>query len=671
MPNPIRTAIAALFIAGSTFSQANNLVIEANTMDRSADPCSNFYQYANGKWLEDHPVPADRARYGAYDEVSERNLTALKKIIETAAKSNSANPSTQKVGAFYLSGMDEARLEAEGATPLAARLSQIAAINTQQDLVRVLAQLHKEGVNPLFNFYVGQDAKNSLRYIVDLSQGGLGLPDRDYYLKTDSKHKKLLQQYKAHLLEMFSLLGDSPAIAEKNALRILRLETGLAKVSMTQVAQRDPEATYHLLKIKDLQKLSPRFAWQTYFEELGIGTPQDMNIAQPQFFKHINQIISTVAMDDWKAYLRWHLVHNRAQYLSADFVNAGFSFYSQTLSGAKELRPRWKRVLKSLDQNLGEALGELYVAEYFSPAAKAEALEMVANIKLAMAERIQNLDWMGDTTKQEALKKLAKVVVKIGYPDTWRDYSSLQIDQQSYVENIKRGREFEFKRELAKLGKEIDRNEWGMTPPTVNAYYNASMNEMVFPAGILQAPLFHVAADTAGNYGNTGATIGHELIHAFDDEGSQFDGDGNLKSWWTKEDRKNFTARVSKIEKQFDEFNPIDKLHINGKLTAGENIADLGGLKIAFQALKKSLINKPQPAQIDGLSQEQRFFVANAQSFRNNTRAEALRLQILTDPHAPEKYRVIAPFANMPEFAAAFSCSQSTLRSEDKRVNIW
>ncbi|AMC36122.1 M13 family metallopeptidase [Janthinobacterium sp. B9-8] len=671
MPNPIRTAITALFIAGSALSHANNLVLEADTMDRSADPCNNFYQYANGHWLEKHPVPADRARYGAYDEVSERNLTALKSIIETAAKSTGNHAASHKVGAFYLSGMDEARLEAEGAKPLAERLAQISAMNTQQDLIRVLAQLHKEGVNPLFDFSVNQDAKNSLRYIVDLSQGGLGLPDRDYYLKLDSKHKKLRHQYKAHLVQMFTLLGDSPQTAEKNAIRILRLETGLASVSMTMVEQRDPEATYHLLNIKDVQKLSPHFTWSAYFEELGITAPKEINIAQPKFFAHISHLFNNTSMDDWKAYLRWHLVHARAQYLSTVFVNTDFAFYSQTLSGAKELRPRWKRVLKSLDQNLGEVLGELYVAQYFSPAAKAKALEMVANIKLAMVEQIKSLEWMSAATKEQALKKLDKVVVKIGYPETWRDYSSLQIDKESYAGNIKRSHEFEFKRQLAKLGKKIDRNEWGMTPSTVNAYYNPTMNEMVFPAGILQAPLFHMGADTASNYGNTGATIGHELIHAFDDEGSQFDGDGNLKSWWTTEDRSNFTARVARIEKQFDEFNPIDKLHINGKLTAGENIADLGGLKIALLALKKSLQAKPQPEKIDGLTQEQRFFIANAQSFRNNTRVEALRLQILTDPHAPEKYRVIAPFANMPEFASAFSCGKSALRSQDKRVNIW
>jgi putative endopeptidase len=671
MPNSIRTALAVIFFAGSALSHANNLVLEAATMDRSADPCSNFYQFANGKWLAEHPVPADRSSYGAYDEVYERNLSALKNIVEVAANSASNTIAANKVGAFYLSGMDEARIEAAAATPLAERLRQITAIKTQQDLIRVLAQLHAEGVNPLFDFNVAQDAKNSLRYIIDLSQGGLGLPDRDYYLKNDSKSRTIRQQYKVHLLKIFALLGDNPQQAEKNSIRILSVETSLAKASMTKVEQRDPESTYHVLNLQTLQKLSPNLQWKDYFTELGVANPQDMNIAQPKFFKHISQMLNAVSLDDWKIYLRWHLAHNRAKYLSSDFVNADFYFYSKQLSGAAELRPRWKRVLKSLDQNLGEALGELYVAEYFSPAAKAKALDMVNNIKLAMAEQIKSLDWMSNTTKQQALKKLDKIAVKIGYPDTWRDYSSLQIDKESYVANIKRGHEFEFKRQLAKLGKEIDRNEWGMTPSTVNAYYNPSMNEIVFPAGVLQAPLFHMGADTASNYGNTGATIGHELTHAFDDEGSQFDGDGNLKSWWTNDDKKNFAIRVSKIARQFDEFNPIDELHINGKLTAGENIADLGGLKIAFIALKKSLASKPQPEKIDGLTQEQRFFIANAQSFRNNVRNEALRMQILTDPHSPEKYRVLAPTANMPEFATAFSCGKAALRSEDKRVNIW
>ncbi len=396
-------------------------------------------------------------------------------------------------------------------------------------------------------------------------------------------------------------------------------------------------------------------------------------MAHPKFMAEAGRMINEVSLDQWKTYLRWQLTSARAKDLNSAFVNANFDFYGKTLAGTKELQPRWKRVLNTIDVMAGEAMGELYVAKFFGPEAKAGVLEMVDNIKLAMRDSISKLEWMSDTTKQQAYKKLDTILVKIGYPDVWRDYSSLQIDTGPYAANTARAAEFEFKRNLAKLGKPIDRTEWGMTPQTVNAYYNPTMNEIVFPAGILQPPLYHVNADPAANYGNTGATIGHELTHAFDDEGRQFDAEGNLKSWWTKQDEKKFLIRVKAIEKQFDEFNPIDKLHINGKLTAGENIADLGGMKIALQALHKSLERKQQAKEIDGLTVDQRFFVANAQSFRSLIRDEMLRMKLVTDPHAPDKYRVLAPLANMPEFSEAFQCKadHSPLRPMATRVNIW
>ncbi|MFZ6749663.1 M13 family metallopeptidase [Undibacterium sp. Ren11W] len=662
------------YAANLVSTTSNNLVLESQAMDKRVDACTDFFQYANGEWLRNNPIPADRARYSAYDEVTERNLLALKNIAEAAASGQGETHAARLVGSYYRSGMDEVQIEADGARPLAEALAQIAAIQSREQLLAVIASQHQHGVSAVFNFYVDQDAKNTSRYIPQIAQGGLGLPDRDYYLKNDGKTRQIRQQYVAYLEKLFSLLGDAPELAKKNANVVLALETRLAKASLTKVALRDPQASYHLMDIQGLQKLDTHTAWDKYFKDIGLAAPGQINVAHPKFMAEAGRMMDTLPLAQWQTYLRFHLANSKAKDLSSDFVTANFEFYGRSLAGTKELQPRWKRVLVTIDGNVGEAMGELYVAKFFSPEAKAGVLQMVDNIKQAMRESISQLAWMSDSTKQQAYKKLDTILVKIGYPDTWRDYSSLKIDgKSSYAMNNMLAAEFEFKRNLAKLGKPIDRNEWGMTPPTVNAYYNPTMNEMVFPAGILQPPLYHVDADPAANYGNTGATIGHELTHAFDDEGRQFDAQGNLKSWWTKQDEKNFLSRVSAIEKQFDEFNPIDQLHINGKLTAGENIADLGGMKIALQALKTSLKQQPQADKIDGLTSEQRFFIANAQSFRGLMRDERLRLQLATDPHAPEKYRVIAPLANMPEFSQAFSCQgdRSPLRVEGKRVTIW
>ncbi|MDO8653832.1 MAG: M13 family metallopeptidase [Undibacterium sp.] len=659
--------------ATATTAVSNNLVLESQAMDKNADACMDFFQYSNGLWLSTNPIPADRARYSAYDEVTERNLSALKNIAEAAAAGEGNTLAARLVGSYYHSGMDETQIEADGAKPLATALAQIAAIQTRDQLLTVIARHHQAGVSSLFNFYVDQDAKNTSRYIPQMAQGGLGLPDRDYYLKTDAKTRDIRKKYHVYLAHLFTLLGDSAGVAKQNASVVMALETRLAKASLTKVALRDPQASYHLMDLPGLQKLESHTAWAKYFKDIGLTTPGQINVAHPKFLAEASRMLNSVPLPQWQTYLRLHLVNSKSKDLSSAFVDANFDFYGRTLAGTKELQPRWKRVLTNIDANAGEALGELYVAKFFGPEAKAGVLEMVGNIKFAMRDSISKLEWMSDATKQQAYKKLDTLIVKIGYPDTWRDYSSLKIDTGSYAINNMHAAEFEFKRNLAKLGKPIDRNEWGMTPATVNAYYNPTMNEMVFPAGILQPPLYHVNADPAANYGNTGATIGHELTHAFDDEGRQFDASGNLKSWWTKQDEKNFLSRVTAIEKQFDEFNPIDKLHINGKLTAGENIADLGGMKIALQALRNSLKNTPQAAEIDGLTPEQRFFIANAQSFRGLMRDERLRLQLATDPHAPEKYRVIAPLANMPEFSKAFNCpaDKSPLRVEAKRVNIW
>jgi putative endopeptidase len=673
LKTPLRAAAIAALLCCSIArpAAATGVVLEAHTMDRSADPCTNFFRYANGKWLDNNPVPPDRSTYSAYSEVSERNLLALKTIAENAAKGGSK--SADLVGLYYRSGMDEARIEADGALPLADDLARINAIDNRRQLLSMLASLHQSGVNPLFNFSIEQDAKNTLRYLPQLNQGGLGLPDRDYYLKTDAKTREIRSKYIAHMEHLFVLLGDAPALAKRNAASVMRLETQLARASLTKVELRDPQTNYHLTQLARWSKANPQVEWTRYFQDIGLNPATELNLAQPKFFTAATHLLATLPLAEWKTYLRFQLVNARAHDLSAPFVNADFDFYGKTLAGTKELQPRWKRVLTTLDTHIGEALGQLYAEQFFGPAAKASVLEMVDNIKLAMRDSINDLAWMTPPTKALALQKLDRIAVKIGYPDQWRDYSSLKIDGGSFAANTARANEFEFKRELAKLGKPIDRNEWGMTPPTVNAYYNPAMNEIVFPAGILQPPLYHVEADPASNYGNTGATIGHEITHGFDDEGRQFDGDGNLKSWWSKDDEKNFLKRVAAIEQQFDAFVPIDQLHINGKLTAGENIADLGGLKIALKALKKSLAQHPQAALIDDLTPEQRFFVAYGQSFRGTMRPEKLRLQLLTDPHAPDAYRVTGPLANMPEFAAAFHCPapKTAAGQTDKRVIIW
>ncbi|MBC3868819.1 M13 family metallopeptidase [Undibacterium oligocarboniphilum] len=667
------TCTANTDLAHAQTSTSNAWVLEASTMNLKADPCTDFFDYANGLWLKNNPIPADRSRYSAYDEVTERNLSALRQIAETAAAGEAGVPAARLVGAFYASGMNEVQIEKAGATPLEPEFAQIRTIQDKRQLMRVIGSLHRQGIMPLFGFSVDQDAKNATRYIPQMLQGGLGLPDRDYYLKNDLKTREIRQQYLAHITRMFGLLGETPEAARQIAGQILALETRLARVSLTRVELRDPQASYHLSDLAGLQKIGRGTPWQAYFNEIGLNVPGAINIAHPRFMAEIDRMLDQIPLAQWQVYLRWEVLNSRADFLSDPFVEANFDFYGKTLAGTKELKPRWKRVLAVIDAEAGEALGELYVARFFGPEAKAEVLDMVNHIKAAMRDSIGRLEWMSEPTRQQAYKKLDSLAVKIGYPDSWRDYSGLQIEAGSYADNVARASAFEFKRILGRLGKPIDRNEWGMTPQTVNAYYNPTMNEMVFPAGILQPPLYHVKADAAANYGNTGATIGHELTHAFDDQGRQFDAEGNLKSWWEKADEKKFIRRAKAIEKQFNEFNPIDDLHINGKLTAGENIADLGGMKIALQALRQSLLTRPQPALIDGLTPEQRFFVANAQSFRSTIRDEMLRLTLATDPHAPDKFRVIAPIANMPEFSEAFQCQggRSPLRPEGKRVNIW
>jgi putative endopeptidase len=652
--------------------------LDAKNMDTSVKPQDDFYLYANGGWLKHNPVPPEYSRWGSFDELTEKNYDALRKIAERAANSHAdaaTAPEVQKVGDYYASGMDEKTIESARTKPLEDELKRIDAIKDRADLLKAIAHLHTIGVDAFFEFGSGQDAKDSTREIAQAGQGGLGLPDRDYYIKTDDDSKKKRAAYVEHVTKMLTLLGEEPAKAAEDAKKIMAFETSLAKASRTRVELRDPQRNYNKMSPANLQKLTPDWNWSDYFKAINLTEPGDINVGQPDFFKGANAALNKTSIEDWKTYLRWHLSDAAASELSKDFVNEDFNFSGRVLRGTKEIKPRWRRVVASTDGALGEALGKLYVADYFPPEAKTRALEMINNLKAAFADRIKTLDWMDEPTKQEALKKLAAMNVKIGYPDKWRDYSLLEIDRGPYVSNAMRAANFEVNRELKKIGKPVDRTEWGMTPPTVNAYYNSHMNEIVFPAGILQPPFFDPKADDAVNYGGMGAVIGHEMTHGFDDEGRQFDAAGNLRDWWSKQSAEEYDRRRKAVVDQYSEYAPLPGMHINGELTQGENIADIGGLKLAYAALQKALDKNPQAREqkIDGFTPEQRFFLGWAQVWRANQREDDLRLRLVTDPHSPTHYRCNGPISNMPEFARAFNLPDNSamMRPADKRVNIW
>ncbi|MEW6510317.1 MAG: M13 family metallopeptidase [Bacteroidota bacterium] len=649
--------------------------LDPANLDRSIPPTQNFYKFANGGWLAANPIPPEYARWGSFSELNEKNLRDLRKILEEAAASADVpqGSSMQKIGDFFASAMDSAGAEQAGVTPLSAEFDRIAAVASPADIAAVVAHMHTLLANPLFQLYVDQDAKNATMMIAQIQQGGLGLPDRDYYTREDEKSREIRREYLGHVQKMFQLLGEDAQVAEEHARTVMAIETRLAKASMTLVQQRDPNATYHKMTAGELADLASGFSWTRYFTDIGKGSPGAINVAQPDFFKEVSAMMSDVPLNDWKTYLRWQTVHAAAPWLSAAFVAEDFRFNQGVLTGAKEIRPRWKRALNAVNGALGEALGILYVRKHFSPAAKARAKEMVENLRAAFRERIKTRDWMSDATRAKALGKLESFAVKIGYPDKWKDYAGLEIDRGPILGNLMRANAFEFTRQLDEIGKPVDRTKWGMTPPTVNAYYNPTMNEIVFPAGILQPPFFDPEADDAVNYGGMGAVIGHEMTHGFDDQGSQFDADGNLKDWWTPTDKIAFVARSQRLEKQFDEFTAVDTLHANGKLTLGENIADLGGLTIAFAALKKAQQGRPLVPQIDGFTQEQRFFLAWAQIWRANYRPEELRRRVMLDVHALSEHRVNGPLVNMPEFHEAFGAKPGDpmVRPEKLRARIW
>ncbi|HEY3399598.1 MAG TPA: M13 family metallopeptidase [Geothrix sp.] len=643
-------------------------------IDASVKPCQDFFQYAVGGWAKRTIIPAEYERYGVDQEIDTRTHQILREILESAAAAQAvAGSETQKAGDFYASGMDEAGIEAAGIAPLKALFARIDSVKDPASLAATLADLHPLGVFAGFSFSVDQDDKESSRYSMALAQGGLGLPDRDYYLKDDAKSKELLAAYRAHVAKMLGLAGADP----KGADLILALETRLAKASMTRVEQRDPNAVYHAMSPAQLQAAAPGFPAALYLKALGVSAPDRFVVRQPAFLAELGRMMQDLPADQWRVYLRWTLLRNAAPALSRAFEQEAFAFYGTKLQGTTAQHPRWKRVMFAADRGLGEALGKFYVQRAFPASSKAKVLEMVENLRTALKTRIDGLEWMSAPTKAKARQKLAAMRVKIGYPDAWRDYAKLQIKPQPYVLNLLETRRFEFQRRLSNLGRPIDRNEWDMTPQTNNAYYSPTMNEIVFPAGILQPPYFDATADDAVNYGNIGATIGHEMTHGFDDEGRQFDADGNLKTWWTAEDEMAYNVRADLVVKQFDAFEPLPGLKLNGKLTLGENIADLGGLKIAWDAWKLSQKGKAsQPGtqgKIEGFTPEQRFFLGYAETWRTLTREEATRLRANTDPHSPAKFRVNGPLANLPEFFEAFGCKDGDPMKRPDRVRpaIW
>jgi predicted metalloendopeptidase len=621
--------------------------------------------------MKANTIPAEYSSWGSFTVLRDKNLAGMRAILESAANSKAAAGSNeQKIGDFYSSCMDTTAIDAAGSKPLTTDLAAVDAIQDRKGLDSEIARLHRQVNNVAFVFGSTPDFKNSSQMIAIAHQGGLGMPDRDYYLRDDEHSKQLRDGYVKHVAKMFELAGDAPDKAAAEARTVMAFETSLAKASRTRVELRDPEKNYNKMTLAELKNLTPDWSWESYMQSVGSPAAAEINIAQPDFFKELDHQLGATPLADWKIYLRWHVIHNAAPTLSDAFVQENFDFYGKQLSGTKELQPRWKRCAQSANQSLGEALGEVYVQKYFPPEAKARAKEMVNNLIAALRSDIPTLSWMGPETKKQALAKLEAFNVKIGYPDKWRDYSKLSIDRGSYLANVRRSQEFEEDRDLAKIGKPVDRSEWGMTPPTVNAYYNATFNEIVFPAGILQPPFYDPNADDAVNYGGMGAVIGHEISHGFDDRGSQFDGQGNLRNWWTPDDRKNFDERGQCIVDQFNSYEVEPGLHQNGKLVLGESIGDLGGLSIAYAAYEKSIEGK-RPKDIDGFTPEQRFFLGWAQVWGTNQRTEAARLQTNTDPHPLARFRGNGPISNLEAFAKAFGCKKGDPMVREHSCKIW
>jgi endothelin-converting enzyme/putative endopeptidase len=650
--------------------------LEPAFIDKQVDPCEDFFRYACGNWIKTNPIPADQPRWDVYAKLQTDNQRFLWGILEEAAASKQTaakrTASEQKIGDFFGACMDEAAIEKTGAAPLRNRLDEIAALKGTADLPALLGKLHLQSTDtsPLFGFGSSQDFADSSRVIAFASASGLGLPDRDYYVQDDAKSRETRARYLEHVARMFELLGDAAAATKTEAQTVMQMETALAKASLTRVEKRDPYKLFHKITRAKLVAMTPSFGWSAYWKAIGLAPPGEVNVTEPEFFQEVEKLLKGRAIADWRVYLRWHLAHQEAAYLSPAFVQANFDFYSKYLRGVAEMEPRWKRCVKLVDRDLGEALGQVFVAKTFQGDTKAQALAITKEIEKAMEADLAQLSWMDKETMKQALLKLHGVVNKIGYPDQWRDYSSLRVAPGDFAGNVDRAVEFESRRELNKIGNPVDRKEWDMTPPTVNAYYNPQMNDINFAAGVLQPPLFDPRMDDAPNYGNTGATIGHELTHGFDDEGRQFDAKGNLRDWWTKKDADEFVKRASCIADQYSQYTVVDDIKINGKLTLGEDTADLGGTILAYMAWKDATSGK-QLSPVGGFTPDQRFFIGMAQWACGDERPESKRVSAVTNPHSPNEYRINGVVSNMPEFGKAFSCKAGQKMVREQACRVW
>ena len=667
--------LSCCFALGAQTFNSKDLKItpgfDLNAIDKGVQPCTNFYQYACGTWLKNNPVPSDQSSWGRFSELFERNRAILRDILEKASVENSKRSAVdRKIGDYYASCMDEAAIDAKGAAALKPEMDRIATLSTGVALAAEVARLHSIGVNAFFNFGSGQDFKNSEEVIAQADQGGMGLPDRDYYLKEDPKSVETRQQYVAHVRKMFELLGAKPDDAAAKAQVVMNIETALAKGALDLVSRRDPVKVYHRMTRMELISMNRSFGWPQYLDALSAPPIQSLNVAEPDFFKSLDKLLKTAKMGDLKTYMTWQFVHNQAPLLPTPFVEENFQFFKKTLTGAKELQPRWKRCVALTDNELGEALGQEYVARTFGVEGKQRTLAMVKSLEQALGQDIQHLDWMTPATKQKAMEKLHAITNKIGYPDKWRDYSTVKIVRGDPVGNSERASIFEFRRQLNKIGKPVDRLEWSMTPPTVNAYYDPQMNNINFPAGILQPPFYDNKLDDAVNFGAIGAVIGHELTHGFDDQGRQFDAKGNLQDWWTPKDADAFSTRADCFVQEYSSFTAVDDVKLNGKLTLGENTADNGGLRIAFMALMSRLAGRKMP-KIDGFTPEQRFFLGWGQIWCENYTNELMRLQAQTNPHSLSEFRVNGVVSNMPEFQQAFGCPVGQPMVREKACRVW
>jgi len=658
---------------GTLNAQTPAKFIDRSNMNLSVKPGDDFAQYANGNWVIKNPIPAKETRWGTFNQLRDFNINAVKSILdETLTSKAAAGTVERRVADFYAAAMDSLTIEKLGFSPIQADLNQINAIQFKSQIITEIARMRKTGAgSPLFGFYVGQDRKQVDKMVPQLGQGGTSLPDRDLYLKSDARSLKIQEGFKIYVSTLFELIGTSPAQAKANAETIFQLEKKLAEAQMTRLEMRDPYKTYNKLVFADFNQKTPAFNWALTFQDFGTNAPDSVLVSAPKFFESVNKMLIETPVETWKTYLTWNLLKGSASYLSSPFVKASFTF-NQIVSGQKVQTPRWQRMSSLTDGVVGELLGQLYVAKYFKPEAKVRMEELVKNLRKAFEIRIKQLDWMSEETKQKALAKLYAFTPKIGYPDIWRTYEGLAISPNTFYQNMRNAGAWGFQENIAQIGKPVDRTKWGMTPPTVNAYYSPVMNEIVFPAGILQFPFFDAKADDAINYGGIGAVIGHEMSHGFDDSGSQYDKDGTLRNWWTKDDLAKFKARTELLVKQYDAYTVLDTLHVNGKFTLGENIGDLGGLNIAYDAFKMTKQGKSK-SKIDGFTSDQRFFLSYAQVWRGSSLPETAANLIQTDPHSPAQYRAIGAPVNMDAWYQAFGVKpgDKLYKKPEERIKIW